>query len=109
LKAVNFLVLANEGLDLSWQIPLSDFFTTGSAALSAAVTADIPIKPQTTKTLTLKNVVPIKIPSVKDADHLNGAQPHRYDFHFSKQTTGNRSGYFHWGFIEFMNIFLLKF
>jgi putative hemolysin len=35
---VNFLVLPKEGLDLSWQMPASDFFTTGSAAsfLSAA-------------------------------------------------------------------------
>jgi hypothetical protein len=40
-NAVNFLVLANDGLDLSWQIPLSDFFTAGSAALSAGLSAAI--------------------------------------------------------------------
>jgi hypothetical protein len=31
-KGVKFLVLPKDALDLSWQIPVSDFFTTGSAA-----------------------------------------------------------------------------
>ena len=37
LKGANFLVLAYEGLVLSWQMPESDFFTAGSAACAERV------------------------------------------------------------------------